>query len=520
MLWYPSARMFRFTLFTLCVALLGCTGADFPVATSSEPEGETDTKTSPDDASDSASEAAVDSATDTATDTGDAASETATDSDACVPNACGGCGPLTGTVGAACGGCGKYVCSTDGSKLDCNDPGKNACGGCAVLGAKPGDGCPSCGGVMKCNGVDALICESTAPKNSCGGCSVLPVPAGTACGKCNSGLYKCMGTDATACDDPEATKPALGTKCGACGGAKYECVGGSVKCNDAVVEPPGKMCGACNTSKYVCNAAGTATSCANPADTNLCGGCKALAAAPTTPCGACSAGKYGCDGIDAVKCAEATFTPVPPGTSCGTCNTSSYLCDVGATTKCASPDDRKTGLAFDAAPSDTYTVFAPYWSPYSTTKTNAVLTSVSYYLRYRAPSVLCPGGTATSCSTYGCELSCTGGPCTCKPVAGWLTDGPLELQVRRDAADGAVVATVTLNTNMVPASGGWVTFSTWSPAAPTLTAGATYYLIVQNKGGEGLRIDAADSPTGLPTEYFLTGKPPIAARIELKACGL
>lgn len=500
--------MRRFILLFIGVPLLGCSSVDFSVASADGEAIETSIdEVSADALTDAGAEAPFDA-------TGDATEDSADD---CVPNSCGGCGPLMGEVGGKCGECGKWVCAKGGSKLECDDPKRNACGGCSILGAKPGDPCPSCGGVMKCNGTDALICEGTMPKNACGGCASLPVAPGTACGRCGSGVQKCSGTDAVVCDDPEASKPAVGTKCGLCGGATFECVGGAVKCNDAVVETPGKPCGTCGTSKFVCNSAGTATYCQTPMDTNACGGCKALTAAPTTPCGACTAGKYVCEGVDAVKCAEASFTPAAPGTACGTCGTSSYICDVGTTTKCGSPDDRKTAYDFDAAPSSTYTAFAPYWSAYTTSRTNATLMSVAYYLRYRAMSVSCPG-TATSCPS-GCIRDCSAGPCTCKPEPGYLADGPLELQLRSGSAGGPVVATSTINSNMVPTMGGWVTFSSWTPAAPTVTAGATYYLALATKAGDGIKIDAADSPTGLVTEYFLSGTPKIAARIQLRACG-
>ena len=50
-------------------------------------------------------------------------------SGSCVtPNACGGCGTITQTVGGACGTCGTYVCTADKTALTCNDPGTtNSC---------------------------------------------------------------------------------------------------------------------------------------------------------------------------------------------------------------------------------------------------------------------------------------------------------------------------------------------------------------------------------------------------------
>ncbi|HLK36186.1 MAG TPA: hypothetical protein VKU41_05495 [Polyangiaceae bacterium] len=43
---------------------------------------------------------------------------------ACVmPNICGGCGTISGTLGGTCGMCGTLVCSADKTSLTCNDPG-------------------------------------------------------------------------------------------------------------------------------------------------------------------------------------------------------------------------------------------------------------------------------------------------------------------------------------------------------------------------------------------------------------
>jgi alpha-tubulin suppressor-like RCC1 family protein len=50
----------------------------------------------------------------------DATSETG---DACIVNACGGCGPLGATPGTPCGQCGTYVCSGDKTSVACDDPG-------------------------------------------------------------------------------------------------------------------------------------------------------------------------------------------------------------------------------------------------------------------------------------------------------------------------------------------------------------------------------------------------------------
>jgi len=44
--------------------------------------------------------------------------------DACILNACEGCGVLSGTPGASCGSCGTYACSADKTSVSCSEPTK------------------------------------------------------------------------------------------------------------------------------------------------------------------------------------------------------------------------------------------------------------------------------------------------------------------------------------------------------------------------------------------------------------
>jgi alpha-tubulin suppressor-like RCC1 family protein len=81
------------------------------------------------------------------------------DGDACILNACNGCGVLSDTPGGACGACGTLLCSADGSKLECSDPGYNECGGCNPLVNKPGQHCQHCGTYV-CNGTRNVTCQN------------------------------------------------------------------------------------------------------------------------------------------------------------------------------------------------------------------------------------------------------------------------------------------------------------------------------------------------------------------------
>lgn len=260
------------------LAHVGCSSSDFNIAAAADVTDDSSSSRDMDvmDAMDVMDPTDVTDAGEDAEDVGPM-----TDGSSCdVKNACGGCGMLVGDFGAACGECGKLTCSGDRSRLECDDPKKNACGGCVVLGGKPGDSCPSCGGMMKCDGPDKLTCNTSMPKNACGGCNTLAAMPGTPCGKCNTGSMRCMGTDAVACDDPEATKPALGTACGACGGGEYKCTMGAVKCADVSVTPsPGTACGLCGTSMFVCDST-SSTKCAKPDDRKV---GSDLFAAPASP---------------------------------------------------------------------------------------------------------------------------------------------------------------------------------------------------------------------------------------------
>ena len=176
-----------------------------------------------------------------------------------------------------------------------------------MLAGKPGDSCGTCGGQLVCSGTDALKCSGATPTNACNGCTTLVNPPGTACGVCGSGQYVCDTAESTKCSDP-VTTPA-----------------------------PGTSCGKCSTSQYVCSSDKLSTTCQNPNDTNVCGGCGTLPGKPGGACGTC--GVYQCSGTSLV-CSEGT---PKVGTVCGTCSTSSYVCSAPGKTVCQTPDDRTTG---------------------------------------------------------------------------------------------------------------------------------------------------------------------------------
>ncbi|MBK7396201.1 MAG: hypothetical protein IPJ34_07860 [Myxococcales bacterium] len=165
------------------------------------------------------------------------ASDTSADGvDGCVPNACGGCGPLTGIPGTACAsscGAGSWVCQTKDSVGCKPTTSGNACGGCGALSAKPGDACTSaCGaGTWVCAGIDAVACKSSTGNNECGGCSALTGKVGDACG-CG-GKLACSGTDALVCSGSSSPN--------ACGGCAK------------LTAPPGSRCGTCNDGTLICD---------------------------------------------------------------------------------------------------------------------------------------------------------------------------------------------------------------------------------------------------------------------------
>ncbi len=167
-----------------------------------------------------------------------------------TPNACGGCGTLTGAAGDACGACGVLACNGSGG-LSCVDPGRNGCGGCGELAGEPNAPCGSCG-VYVCNGVAAVTCSDPGT-NACGGCSTLPATPGESCSACGS--FSCNGTDALSCTGPGAN---------ACGGC------------DPLPDPTSGSCGYCSTGAWQCTTA-ESSSCVGATnaltDNNNCGAC-------------------------------------------------------------------------------------------------------------------------------------------------------------------------------------------------------------------------------------------------------
>jgi hypothetical protein len=317
----------------------------------------------------------------------------------------------------------------------------NACGGCTVLVGKPGDPCQSCGGKLKCKGTDALECDSAGPKNACGGCSVLANAKDSPCGVCMTGSYVCNGTDDTKCNDPvtgpmpgsacgcgtalhvicDATAPggtrcegddhnkcggcgtltpALDTACGVCGSGKYACdatMVGKTACVDPV--PPGSpmkgtACGTCKTHVYDCAPDGKSIICkGGDVDTNACGGCSALPFAKDSACGVCG-GTYACNGSNAVKCTDAN--PVPLSTKCGYCGTSTQKCDTATKqTVCAKPDDRVDGVdklaEVSGGPARTILANDRAAISFKTPRAGAVNGFIIELFRYDASSSAMPG---------------------------------------------------------------------------------------------------------------------------------
>ncbi len=229
------------------VSALGCSQSQFTVGAPAE-DASTDTRSG-----------------DTGADTG----RPDTGGDTCVPNECGGCGPLGVKLGDVCGACGLYVCEKGAAK--CLDPGKNECGGCAKLTAKVGDGCggTACGsGTLACDGKNALKCS--VPTNECGGCKPLVNKPGTDCNTC--GKWAC-GTDreTTVCDEKlnvcggcPVILDTLGSSCGSCG--KRVCSDDKSKLTCAEATPAvDSACGLCGTSKNFC-VSPAVTSCSKPDD--------------------------------------------------------------------------------------------------------------------------------------------------------------------------------------------------------------------------------------------------------------
>ena len=214
------------------------------------------------------------------------------------PDACGGCGPLQGAIGAPCGMCGSLGC--EGGRLQClGEHAPNACGGCEGLAAVPGARCQGCG-VWACQGADDLECALEGPVNACGGCGPLTGRPGDPCGDCgqlacrDGGLF-CVNVATNACGGCGPLEGEPGTPCGTCG--QWSCQGVDVVCQDA--------------------------------QTNACGGCAALEGNVGEPCGC--GGRWACSGTDLVCGGDG-------GNGCGGCETLPYppnaACDCGGRFVC------------------------------------------------------------------------------------------------------------------------------------------------------------------------------------------
>ena len=362
---------------------------------------------------------------------------------ACTPNACGVCGALEGTgkPGDICGACGKVECSTDGSKLSCNDPGKNACGGCTVLSGTKGAGCGACGGgTLTCSGTDALTCTGSSAANPCGGCAALAGTPGTACG-C-SGSWTCSGATAVVCSGDTAKNA-----CGGCG---------------VLANAPDALCGVCGTGKYVCNAAGTATTCADPG-TNVCLGCGMVTGgAPGDKCGTCgtitcNAAKTNTSCIDAPYNACRVCAPEPkyaPGTACGACGT--FQCDTTGTATTCIDSGYKAGIDFAFDDFSTNLTAVNVAMAYNTLHAGRVTdVDVRVVKQLKAVSVVIPGGVK------------------------------LDLYQGTPGSGGALLGTVSVDQSLVPtataSAGAFFNFHFATPAT-LVASGTPIYALFQASG--------------------------------------
>ncbi len=262
-------RLFSFALFACSVSLTACSGEGFDLPTPVEETGAEKTAPPVDGQTDTGAAPETNKPADTGNDAADAsdvASETpdVATTDACVPNACGGCATLTNTPGTACGVCGD--------------------------------------GKWACNGKDATRCEGARARNACGGCTTLITPPSTACGTCGGGTFVCNGTDATKCNDP-VTTPAPGTTCGTCGTSKYACApdGKSTICSKpddrnacggcgTLSNAPGTVCGACGV--WTCSTDKSSLAC-NEASPSI-----------GTTCGTCMKSQFVCSAPGVTSCAQ------------------------------------------------------------------------------------------------------------------------------------------------------------------------------------------------------------------------
>jgi hypothetical protein len=123
-------------------------------------------------------------------------------------NACGGDEVLlwqgrTYAPGTRCGPCGdgRIVCE-DRNTLACREASEgNLCGGCGTLTGTLGAPCGTCGGTLACGPRgESLVCEGAVGANDCGGCGPLPGRMGWLCN--GTGVWACAAPDRLVCVAP------------------------------------------------------------------------------------------------------------------------------------------------------------------------------------------------------------------------------------------------------------------------------------------------------------------------------
>ncbi|TVR02521.1 MAG: hypothetical protein EA398_07245 [Deltaproteobacteria bacterium] len=275
----------------------------------------------------------------------------------CVtPNACGGCGNFSRTIGSECQNCGTWQCDGNGGWTCAGqtstqtDPANcGTCGNVCTGGQSCSEGSCSCSsGQILCGG-------QCVDPNPCGGCGPLTGPVGQACGTCSSGTLQCSGsgTSANTTCQGEISLVNNNENCGACGNA---CTGGTVcsgtscicptgqrlcngtcqtpnacgGCSTLATPPASNACGPCGLDSIVCN--GQEDTICSGSTTNPCGGCSSLPNHGLT-CGTCSNGTWTCNGTDALTCQGATTN------ACGGCGnfgrTVGSTCDGCGTWQCS-----------------------------------------------------------------------------------------------------------------------------------------------------------------------------------------
>ena len=257
-------------------------------------------------------------------------------------NECGGSEPLeyrgeSAGVGGTCSElCGAGVLVCDGvDRLRCDsDVGENACGGCGALIGVPGESCGTCGGTWVCSEDGNVVDCAGAVRNACGGCSELPAAPGTDCGELgmvwqcgDAGEVLCASLDEPRpCESGAGVEGAPGDRCGTCESGWVTCDEGSgeLVCTgdggDAALNacggcailgaPVGSPCGTCGAGTWECDGTEALQCVDGGGGTNACGGCAELDAEVETSCGTC--GTWACAGIDAVVCEGDTMPPAPP----------------------------------------------------------------------------------------------------------------------------------------------------------------------------------------------------------------